>query len=416
METNLTPREERGLQIAALCKIRKNKQGDWLVPSQSGGSKKYTVCADPSNPHCDCPDHETRGEKCKHIFAVEFVLRREQNPDGTETLTKSVTITEQVRRPTYRQVWTAYNAAQTNEKAKFQSLLFDLCKGIQEPPPKNGRPPLPLSDAVFNVAFKVYSTFSGRRFMTDLREAHAKGFISKVPHFNSIFNYLEKPELMLILTNMIAESSKPLKAVEVDFAPDSTGFMSSRFDRWYDKKYGKLCKQHTWVKVHLMCGVKTNIVSAVEIRGKDAQDSPLLPDLLNATAANFKVREVSADKGYSSINNIETIVGHGAVPYIPFKSIHTGAGGGLWAKMYHYFQFKREEFLSHYHKRSNVESTFAAIKAKFGDHVRSRTDTAMVNEALCKILCHNICCLIQEMYELDIEPVFWAGAEEQKAG
>jgi hypothetical protein len=47
------------------------------------------------------------------------------------------------------------------------------------------------------------------------------------------------------------------------------------------------------------------------------------------------------------------------------------------------------------------------IKAKFGDHLRSKTDTAMVNEALAKILCHNICCLIQSHCELGIVPVFW---------
>ena len=34
-------------------------------------------------------------------------------------------------------------------------------------------------------------------------------------------------------------------------------------------------------------------------------------------------------------------------------------------------------------------------------------DVAMTNEVLCKILCHNICCLIQAMYELGIEPTFW---------
>jgi transposase len=164
-----------------------------------------------------------------------------------------------------------------------------------------------------------------------------------------------------------------------------------------------------------VCGVKTNIVTAVEIRDKDAQDSPLLPDLVKTTAANFDMQEVSADKGFASINNTNVCAAHGAVPYIAFKSIHTGAGGGLWQKMFHYFLFKREEFMGHYHKRSNVESTFSMIKAKFRDHVRSKSDVAMVNEVLCKILCHNICCLIQEMYELGIEPEFWAGKKEEKS-
>jgi hypothetical protein len=38
--------------------------------------------------------------------------------------------------------------------------------------------------------------------------------------------------------------------------------------------------------------------------------------------------------------------------------------------MFHLFQFRRDEFLAHYHKRSNVETTFSMIKAKFRDHVR----------------------------------------------
>jgi transposase len=59
-------------------------------------------------------------------------------------------------------------------------------------------------------------------------------------------------------------------------------------------------------------------------------------------------------------------------------------------KMLHYFQFRRDEFLVHYHKRSNVESTFSMIKAKFRDHVPSKTDVAMKNEVLCKIICHNL--------------------------
>lgn len=46
--------------------------------------------------------------------------------------------------------------------------------------------------------------------------------------------------------------------------------------------------------------------------------------------------------------------------------------------------YRRDEFLAHYHKRSNVESTFSMIKRKFGDFLRSKTDTAMVNEALAK--------------------------------
>src|SRR6266516_7299247 len=136
-------REQRGLRIAATCKLTK-KGGIWLVPSQSGHGR-YTVSPDLEAPHCTSPDHETRGLKCKHIFAVEFAINREQNSDGSTTITKTVTVIETVKKPTYSQDWPAYNAAQTNEKNKFLSLLHELCSGIPEPPPTKGRPRLPLA-------------------------------------------------------------------------------------------------------------------------------------------------------------------------------------------------------------------------------------------------------------------------------
>jgi transposase len=403
-------RAERGLEIAATMRIVR-KGSAWLVPSQSGKGR-YTVCPDPEAPHCTCPDHETRGVKCKHIFAVEYAIRREDRSDGTTTVTETVTVRETVQK-TYPQDWRAYNAAQTHEKEFFLELLRDLCSGVTEfERSKTGRPRLPTRDVIFAACYKIYSTVSARRFMSDLRDATHKGYLSRLPHFNSIFNYLENPELTSILRAMITETSLPLVAVESDFAADSSGFTSSRFVRWFDHKYGGPRQQHEWVKVHLMCGVRTNIVTAVEIHDKNASDTPLLPDLVNATATHFRMREVSADKGYSSVNNLTAIAAHNAVPYIAFKSIHTGSSGGLWQKMFHYFQFRREEFLTHYHKRSNVESTFSMIKAKFRDHVRSKTDIAMKNEVLCKIICHNICCLIQEIHELGITAEFWKGRDE----
>src|SRR5919202_3329625 len=120
--------------------------------------------------------------------------------------------------------WTAYNAAQVEEKTCFAELLADLCSGIPEPPQAFGRPRLPLSDVVFCATYKVYSTVSARRCMSDLQDARDKGYISKVPHYNSIFNYFEMPELTPPLEELIVESSLPLKAVESDFAVDASGF------------------------------------------------------------------------------------------------------------------------------------------------------------------------------------------------
>jgi transposase len=79
------------------------------------------------------------------------------------------------------------------------------------------------------------------------------------------------------------------------------------------------------------------------------------------------MREVSADKGYASKANYDSVARLGATPFISFPDNHRGQGGGKWAEMYHYFNFRKQEFLQHYHKRSNVESTFSMMKRKFGD-------------------------------------------------
>jgi hypothetical protein len=46
------------------------------------------------------------------------------------------------------------------------------------------------------------------------------------------------------------------------------------------------------------------------------------------------------------------------------------------------------------------------IKARFGERLRSKTERAQINEALCKVVCHNICVVIQSMHELGIEVEF----------
>jgi transposase len=339
---------------------------------------------------------------------VAYAVVQQKNPDGSTTVTETLTVT---KRKTYPQNWTAYNKAQTSEQDRFQELLRDLCAGIQEPVTQGrGRPPLPLSDAIFSAVFKVYSCFSGRRFMSDLRESRNRGLISRVPHYNSIFNYLEDAGLTDTLRDLVRQSSLPLAEVETDFAVDSSGFSTSRFLRWYDQKYGRMREQSHWVKVHIMTGVKTNVITAIEIGEQNSNDVQFLPPLVKTTAKGFNISEVSGDKAYGSAKNMNAVAEVNATPFIPFKRNITGKGSALWEQMYHYFMFKRDEFLQHYHKRSNVESTFSMVKRKFGDSLRSKTDTAMLNETLCKVLCHNLVVIIHEMHELGIEPVFWQSA------
>ena len=407
-------RDVKALELTGSYRIS-YMAGAWYVPSQSS-TARHKVDPSPTNPSCTCEDFQLRQRACKHVLAVRTLLERqikgEQHPDPA-------TIPMRAPRPTYKQDWPNYNLAQVHEKDHFQVLLSDLCRVVPQPATKHakgvGRPTAPLCDAIFAIVFKVYSTLSARRFMSDLREAHERGHVYDVVSYNSLLKCMELPETTAALTDLIIRSSLPLREVETSFAVDSSGFATSRYVKWFDEKYGVNRQKAEWVKCHLACGVKTNIVSAVVVDEKNSGDCPQFGPLIKTTARNFTVKEASGDKAYLSNENLELMEALGGKVYIPFKSNSSDKGTPLWERMYHFFAFRRDEFLTHYHQRSNVESTFSMIKRKFGDSLRSKTDTAMKNEALCKVLAHNLCCVISAWYELGIEPAEWAPEDRANA-
>ena len=392
-------REQRGKLIFENGRIRK-QNNYWIVGSQTSFNA-YKVTFNGHEPKCNCLDCQKRKSKCKHIFAVELYLKRQIDEKGKITETKGVKIT-------YAQNWSAYNKAQTNEKLLFMKLLKDLCNNVEQPQYKFGRPTLPFSDMLFGSIMKVYTGFSLRRFMSDMKIAKEMGLVEVVPSYSTISNFMNRKEIKSILDTLIKKSALPLREVETAFAVDSSGFSTSRFARWFDHKWGKEKKFKVWMKAHINSGVKTNIITAVNITEGTSSDSNELKSLIEQTAENFNMSEQSGDKAYSSKKNLETIKEHGAIPFIPFKKNVTGKARGsyLWKKMYHYFMYKNEEFMKHYNKRSNVETCFHMIKAKFGDSIKSKKQTAQINELLIKVLSHNICVVIQEVCELGIKAEF----------
>jgi transposase len=401
-------RELHGLEIAARSRIVRNDDGTFTVPSQTGaGTYRVNIWASPS---CTCPDFELTQKPCKHIHAAQLMAEREGLKPPAP-----IVVDEMPKRKSYKQNWPIYNLAQETEKDRFQELLFDLCQGIEEPPRhKKGGKRIWMKDMVFASAFKVYSTFSGRRFMSDLRDSHKRGLLGYLMNPMTIMDITDNAGITPFLYQLIERSAWPLRAIETTFAPDSTGFSTSRFVRWFDEKYGKDRTGRAWVKAHVMTGVRTNIITTAIVDHPSAHDAPLFPPLLARTLANgFTVNEICADKGYLSKDNLELAVKHKAVPFIPFKSNSVpGEPGTLWERLFGYFQFHRADFLAKYHQRSNVESTFSMVKAKFRDHVRSKSDTAMTNEVLLKLLCHNIVVVHQAIIELGIEGTFWPDETE----
>lgn len=329
--------------------------------------------------------------------------------NGTEPLQKSKKkeVEETVKRLTYPQDWSAYNLAQTQEKIIAERLLLELLTSFHEKRPvgKPGRDKYPLHERIYAMFAYNYSGDSARRCISELKIAQERKVINHIPHFNSVLNYFYDVDITPLLKRLVQITALPLQNVETDFAVDSSGFSTSIFERWLNARTDRVEKKRHWKKCHLMIGVKSNVITSVEVTEGMEADSPHLVPLALETRRFFNMKEVSADKAYLSRDNFTAIAELGAIPYVPFKSNskRNPQGSIIWSRMFDYFLHNKERFLQSYHKRSNVETAFSMIKRKFGNNLRTKRGYSQVNEILMKCLCHNLAVLVQESFELGLE-------------
>ena len=399
-------RQQRGLAIAALepietvekCKAR------YRVPSQST-NMFYTVDLDDSDgPTCTCPDFGLRQQPCKHIYATQLALRREdiRECEGDEKDDDK----QNMGRKDYNKGrdWRAYDGAQKNELKHFEVLLRVLCDRIEQPHHPHGRPTLSASDAVYCDVYKIYRRLSRRRVMTDLGRLLERGFIDEAPSDSGLSRFMDHASTTSLLKYLIIISSLPLASAETRFAIDGSGFETQTYRREYNPKKGREERIAEKVKAHVLCGTKTHVVAAAEVSEGTHHDSPLLPLLLKTATENFDIKELTADLGYLSGPHYTTAEEAGVRLITPFKVDTAPAhGDDAWSKAYKFFMYKNDEFKAHYHQRSQAETVFHMNKSKLGPAVKSKNQTAQFNELLCKFIHHNIYCLIQEAYELGIE-------------
>ena len=391
--------------------IDKIGEGEWSVPSQSGFGR-YKVSVAEGEYSCGSKDFAARhGEPCKHILAI-LELAKTARPCPLPPKP----------RKQYPQHST-YTEAQTKEMRLVDELLRDLVSTVPDLPRlpgAPGAPAIPLSKAVHCAVLKVYSGLSGRRAYGVYQNVSDRGLLDEVPSYMVASRLLCRPEATPILYRLLTLSALPLAGLEEGgaVAPDSTGIQTTSFGGWREEKHGEK-RQKRWLKTHAMVGLKTHIIIQARFLDIDSNDSPLFDPLLRGTIeAGFHPSEVDADKGYLSKDNYRLASDLGLNAYIPFKSNSVTYSRGnaasplSWKRAFHLFQALRVDFDRNYHKRSNVESAFSALKRKFGENIRSRLPVAQVNEVLCKLIAYNLTVLVHEMFENGIAPLF-SGREWQ---
>ncbi len=361
-------------------------------------------------PHCESGSFVKKGKKYSCIKGV-WVQRYKCNECGRKFSRRLKRIEKPEpfvyqSKPVPSQDWPAYTEAQKSEKLLLMSTLREMLDYLEiKEHARVGRPSVDFKDMAFSIILKTYTGLSSRRLASDLEIAKQQGFINKVYDFTVLMDYMRDSRMQRIFEELYKLAALSVKPIESDFAVDSSGFSTSQFGRWFDHKWGKEVERREWVKAHIMVGTITNAITSIEITEGTAADSPRYEKLVKDTAKGFNVKEVSADKAYLSRKNLEVTVNLNAVPLIPFKenSVGRARGSAVWKKMYNYFQNHKQEFMERYHKRSNVESTFNMMKQKFGSTLKTKTFQGQKNELLAMAVCHNICVIIQEYHENNIE-------------
>src|SRR5262249_8117271 len=167
--------------------------------------------------------------------------------------------------------------------------------------------------------------------------------------------------------------------------------------------------RHEWVKLHIMCGTVTHAITSARVTSEG--DSPQLPALLVDTMKHHDVREVSADKAYSSVDNHNALESFNVEAFIPYKvNAVVNPKAPVWSRHLLEFTLNQERFLAHYHRRSNVETVFHMMKARFGASVASRLPTARANEVLARCIAHNLVCVTRAIFIAGLAPAFWQDA------
>lgn len=317
-------------------------------------------------------------------------------------------------RISYSQDWHLYYKACRTQKQMFLRILKDAVDYLllEQDYAGNGRPPVFFADIIKSLVIKAYHGLSSWTTESELRYSQSLGIIDNVYRKTSINKYMNSARTTKVLHELYKIIALPIAPIETQYAPDASGISNLyKNKKWVEVRLEK--QEHkTFSKLHILSGTLTNVIVSAKVTEGTKHESPFLKELINDASKRFPMKEVSADSGYLSRKNCDIISAAGAIPFIlpkkNVRSLNRGDSDGTWGKMIRLWKNHQMLFASHYHRRSNVESTFAMLKKRWMDYCRCKLPTTLENEILCKIVCHNSVVLSHALLNYDIQPVFMA--------
>lgn len=386
---------------------------------------------------CTCADFQKNGRiDCEHIFA-ERLRRREVVIEG-KVEPRRMTWATRPRRPPRKRlsadgqpIRSIQRAARVEIDQRVPELLRDLVM-LTTRLARGGSRTMADARAINRAAALALKLAYGKSYdaiKPVLEELIGKGVLQlrKVPHQNTMSQWMNDPALTPILEQMLAATAKPFRAVECAAIVDSSKMsqMRTAHPRWIE--YGDDQRDEaSWMKLHALVGVESLICLAAIFSGTNSgngtylvHDVNFLLALVEKALGTFSLRYVLGDKAYLSEKNVGMLHEWGIRAVIPLKKRTDGKNMKQFYEAFQglvkWYDERQADFHEVYRLRPKVESYFSLLKGVTAGFCwsrgRPRKDaagqcidnsiepcTAWKNETLCKLIYVNLRVTVQ--YEI----------------
>ena len=382
---------------------------------------------------CTCPDFKKDGRNgCEHIFA-ERLERKEVIVVGNVSAARARTA-KAVRRPARKRKTASGESIKTTQRkarVKMPSETPRLITSLRHqfdrqerasrmerhgvlfvPKRKRGGQPVPGQIRATALIHKIARRKSADEmvfyFSQLIRDRHL--LLERAPHQNSLSNWMNDESLTFILRELLRLTALPFRRREVAAIIDSTKMSQMSTAHHRGTQYlGDDRPDADWMRCHVITGVETNVVMAVEfagVYGDGTADVNFLKPLVTEARKTFPLAFLLADKGYVGEDYVRWLWHECHMrAYIPVKK------NILKRERTEFFDPVVEDIIMFdehpkevhevYRLRSKIEGFFSVLKRIASDycwsHGRPREgsndlgpSTAWINETLCKFIYMNL--------------------------
>jgi hypothetical protein len=188
---------------------------------------------------------------------------------------------------------------------------------------------------------------------------------------------------------------------KLDILIDSSGIRIFARSVWYCIRIKKEISKRECDKVHIAICADLLLVMNWRITNGRRNDCPFFRILI---APIRMIRYVIADKGYLARINFQTALDKGGQGIIPFKkgkkkqSRAKACGFPAWKFAYEFWTNFHGWYMDIYHRRSQIEAVFSALKKRYGDKLNCSSASMRRKEMSLRLIAYNIRILICARY------------------